>query len=737
MLRSLHRLPGLAAAILVIVLAASGAALSVFPAMERRQAPPARDVAVTTTAQLASRVKDAFPGVEQIKRSPSGQITAFYFRDDVPHAAVIDPLTGLGIASHTRSPTERWLTNLHRSLFLGDGGRLAAAAGAGAMLLLSFSGLALLARRSGGWRKIFAAARGSAPGRWHVTLARVAAPGFILSSLTALVMFAGTFGILPKGSEPPAIPSMVSGQSGYSPADMPLLQATPLSQLRELSFPYADDKTDVFTLKTDTGDGFIDQGTGQTLAWTPHDVWQRFNETIYMLHTGHGVWWLGLLLGMAALAAPVLAATGFLIWNTGRRSRPRIAHNAAPARADTVILVGSEGGTTWGFAASLHKSLTAAGQHVHVAAMDRFAPHSYRQAERILILTATYGDGDAPASARQFLTRLAELPAPTEMRIAILGFGERQFAAYCAFAHEVARRAARKGWKSLIPMDTVDRQSPQDFARWGRVLGEAMGIDLELVHHPAAPRTHRLALISRRDYGAEMQAPSAILRFALPQSGILARLSGEAIARFEAGDLIGIMPHGSNVPRFYSLASGSDDGFIEICVSRHPGGLCSGQLLALNPGDTISGFIRRNDAFRPARNRKPVIMIGAGTGIGPLAGFARANDSRRPMHLYFGARHPRSDLLYEEELKRWHAEGRLETALAAFSRAGKGAYVQDIILRDAARLRTLIENGAQILVCGSRDMAAGVHAALSEILLPSGLTPVVLKAKGQYAEDVY
>ena len=134
---------------------------------------------------------------------------------------------------------------------------------------------------------------------------------------------------------------------------------------------------------------------------------------------------------------------------------------------------------------------------------------------------------------------------------------------------------------------------------------------------------------------------------------------------------------------------------------------------------------------------KPVIMIGAGTGIGPLAGFARANDSRRPMHLYFGARHPRSDLLYEEELRRWHAEGRLETALAAFSRAGKGAYVQDIILRDAAYLRTLIENGAQILVCGSRDMANGVQAALAEILLPSGLTPVALKAKGQYAEDVY
>ena len=32
------------------------------------------------------------------------------------------------------------------------------------------------------------------------------------------------------------------------------------------------------------------------------------------------------------------------------------------------------------------------------------------------------------------------------------------------------------------------------------------------------------------------------------------------------------------------------------------------------------------------------------------------------------------------------------------------------------------------MVCGGRDMAAGVRAALTEILAPAGLTPALLKA---------
>ncbi|WP_297977230.1 PepSY-associated TM helix domain-containing protein, partial [uncultured Amaricoccus sp.] len=195
MIRAFHRWPGLLALALVTVLALSGAALSVFPAAERLAAPQAG--AGLSVAELATRVRGAYPGVEEIRRAPSGRITAYWFDDGVPGAAVIDPATGEGVASADPDPTRRWLTNLHRSLFLGDGGRIATAAGAAAMLVLALTGAALVARRAGGWRRWFAPLRGPLAGRLHVKIARLAVLGLALSAATALWMTASTFDLLP------------------------------------------------------------------------------------------------------------------------------------------------------------------------------------------------------------------------------------------------------------------------------------------------------------------------------------------------------------------------------------------------------------------------------------------------------------------------------------------------------------------------------------------------------------
>lgn len=735
MIRAFHRWPGLVALALVTLLALSGAALSVFPAAARLTAPQAE--AGLTVATLAARIQSTYPGVEQIRRAPSGQVTAYWFDQGTPGAAVIDPATGQGVASADPNRTERWLTNLHRSLFLGDTGRIAAAAGAAAMLMLALSGMSLVARRAGGWRHWFAPLRGPRAARLHVQLARVAVLGLALSATTALWMTASTFDLLPAPAAAPTLGTAVSGQRDIPLAAIDLLRITPVSELRELGFPYADDTTDVFTLRTDRGTGYLDQGTGKTLAWADLTGWAHVSETIYMLHTGQGAAALGLVLGLMALAVPVMGATGVLLWWAGRRGRPRIRANIAGHRADTILLVGSEGGSTWGFAATLHTALTKAGQRVHVAPMQAFAPDRYAKAQRIIILAATYGDGAAPASAKGFLDRLAALKHAPDAPLAVLGFGDQSFPAYCAFAKAVTRAAQARGWPLLLPPDTVDRQSPQAFARWGHALGRSMGITLDLTHQPALPRTRTLTLIARRDYGQAVQAPTAILRFALPRRTLWQRLTGTGFARFQAGDLLAVLPQGDPVARLYSLASAHRDGFVEIVVRKQPGGLCSGQLMALEPGDTITAALRRNPDVHAGGGDTPLILIGAGTGIGPLAGIIRANTRQRPIHLFFGMRHPDSDFLYGREFPVWKAEGRLARLVTAVSRRAQPHYVQDALRAEATDVARLIRAGARVMVCGGRDMATGVADALTEILAPSGLTPALLKAQGRYVEDTY
>ena len=62
------------------------------------------------------------------------------------------------------------------------------------------------------------------------------------------------------------------------------------------------------SLTTAQGIGHVDAATGQMLAYQPHSLARQVYETIYMLHTGQGLWPLALILGLAALTVPVLAA---------------------------------------------------------------------------------------------------------------------------------------------------------------------------------------------------------------------------------------------------------------------------------------------------------------------------------------------------------------------------------------------------------------------------------------------
>jgi sulfite reductase (NADPH) flavoprotein alpha-component len=157
----------------------------------------------------------------------------------------------------------------------------------------------------------------------------------------------------------------------------------------------------------------------------------------------------------------------------------------------------------------------------------------------------------------------------------------------------------------------------------------------------------------------------------------------------------------------------------------------------LKVGDYASGFIQKNPRFKPNNGKSAVILIGAGTGVGPLIGFIRDNVSHRPMVLYWGGRLATSDFLYEDELNSFLSDQRLMQLHVAFSRATEHEYVQDKLRQDEEHIRTLITAGAQILVCGGRRMATDVTTTLDNILAPLSLDVATLKKSGKFLEDTY
>lgn len=739
MVRQFHSLPGLISALLIMLLGITGAILSLDPALDRLGTSLPAGVSV---AEMAGRVARHYPRAEQIERTPSGSLIVYYSADSGAGADRVDPSTGQAIAPHVPSAFSRWVKQLHRSLFLDTAGRIVSGITALAMLLLCISGILLLVKRVGGWRQLVRPLHGSRSQCWHAQVGRVIVAGLLLSALTGTYMSAATLGLIADGMQAePDFPATTSGGPPMPASRLPALMATDLADLRELVYPIPGDRSAVYTLRTVQGDAYVDQSSGARLTYRPHSGVREAYELIYRLHTGEGLWWLGLVLGLCALGAPWMAVTGATVWWQRQRAKPRISGNSAAQSADSVILVGSENNSTWGFARVLHEGLRKAGQRVHTAPMNQLSSR-YSAARNLFILTATYGDGDAPASANRFLALLDTVPANPAAGFAVLGFGDRQFPKFCQFAKDVDAALLDHGWQRMLDLATIDRQSTQEFARWGVAVGKRLGIELKLEHTPAHPRTFSLRLDERIEYGRLEQEPTVVLRFSAGQARQPARLLDRLFRRhglphFEAGDLVGVIPPGSPMPRFYSLASGARNDVLEICVRKQPGGLCSTYLHDLEPGDCIEAFIQPNPQFRPASGKAPVILIGAGTGIGPLAGFIRNNTGKYPMYLYWGGRDPESDFLYEPELRDYLADRRLTQLHTAFSRVANGVRVQNRLVDDADNMRKLIENGGQVLVCGSSAMAGSVRQALDAILAPLNMNVQTLRAGGRYREDVF
>ncbi|SDS36190.1 PepSY domain-containing protein [Pseudomonas oryzae] len=723
--RRLHLLTSLLLSALLLVSAATGLLLSGASLSEQlgQLGAPGDSVAV-----VAERVSQHLPNVERLERSANGTLLATLGGDVAEPVHVVDPATGADLGPYAPSASLEWLRDLHRELLLGSTGRWLSGLSALALALLAISGAVLLARRLGGWRRLLTPIRaGQGLLHWHTVVARWALPGLAVLALSGLYLSATSLGLLGDGSDnEPAWPEGIQAAPQQPVGTLAALRQVDLPELRELEFPSAADDSHYFSLRTASGSGFVNAASGQWISFQRNGTAQNLYETAYALHTGEGMPLWSMALAGLALSTLFLGGSGLLGWWQRRGRTGEQDAGAAADEAEAVILVGSQGGSTWAYARQLQAQLQGAGWPVHVAAMNA-VQDDYPQARCLLLLAATYGDGQAPDNAGQFLDRLATARWPERgLPVAVLGFGDRQFPRFCAYAEALEQALQQRGCQPLLALQRVDRQASGELNAWAGQLGERLGVPLRLQSALLPTHEVRLTLQQRQCYSERGGQPAAVLRFAVAPGS----------SDFAPGDLLAIRPQEDAAPRLYSIASAADDGFVEICVRRHPQGLCSSYLHGLQPGTTLAASIQAHPDFRPQAGAQPVLLIGAGVGVAPLIGFVRKNESRRPIQLYWGGRHA-SDPLYGEELQQCLADGRLQNLQRAFSEGPTPAYVQDRLHEDGASVRALLQQGAQVLVCGSGEMATGVRAVLESLLAEMGSNLDQLKAQGRFREDVY
>ena len=463
--------------------------------------------------------------------------------------------------------------------------------------------------------------------------------------------------------------------------------------------------------------------------------------SVYALHVGEYFGLVGrILMALASLSMPLFAITGWLLYLDRRRKKRAIKQargvlSTSAAGQHWLVGFASQSGLAEQLAWRTAGQLQAAGIAVQVQPLARVDAQALRQASRALFVVSTFGDGEAPDSARGFeRSLLGRELALADLSYAVLALGDRQYQQFCGFARRLHGWLQQQGANSLFNPVEVDSGDAVALAHWQQQLSGLTGAPLPAM---AEQPFGEWRLLDRQCLNP---GSSGALTFLL-------RLQPPSAADWQAGDLLEVLPgnHAEAAVREYSIASLPADGALELLVrqERHPDGslgLGSGWLTAgAALQQPLLARLRRNSGFHAPEADCPLILIGNGTGLAGLRSLLKqrigAGQSRN--WLLFGERNAAHDFYCREELDGWLASGELARLDLAFSRdqAAK-VYVQDRLRMAAEHLRSWVAEGAAIYVCGSLDgMASGVDAVLREVLGDAQVEALI--EEGRYRRDVY
>ncbi|MBU4626452.1 PepSY domain-containing protein [Pseudomonas sp. BF61] len=520
--------------------------------------------------------------------------------------------------------------------------------------------------------------------------------------------------------------------------------------------------------------------------------------SIYALHVGSYFGLVGrIILTVTALCMPLFFITGWLLYLDRRRRKRQVRdarkglgenHSDAPA---WLIGFASQSGFAEQLAWQTAGQLQAAGLPVKVQPLGSVSEEDLRQSEHALFVVSTFGDGEAPDSARGFERSVLGRDLSLQgLNYSVLALGDRQYQHFCGFARRLHFWLTHQGGNALFAPVEVDSGDQEALLHWQHQLGQITG------HAPAAwASAHyeswtlsRRTLLNPDSSGTGVyllglnppaprdwlagdlveilprHCPWAVEHF-LDGLGIagtdevlvdgLARPLEQVLASRQLPDnrshLVGLHAQAlveALVPvgmREYSIASIASDGVLELIVrqERHPDGslgLGSGWLTEHAPlGAAISLRLRRNSGFHLPTEPVPMILLGNGTGLAGLRSLlkARIADGQQRNWLLFGERNIAHDYHCQNELQGWLASGDLALLDLAFSRdQDEKIYVQDRLRESADVLRKWLAEGAAIYVCGSlQGMAAGVDQVLVDVLGSEAVQRLI--EQGRYRRDVY
>jgi sulfite reductase (NADPH) flavoprotein alpha-component len=259
---------------------------------------------------------------------------------------------------------------------------------------------------------------------------------------------------------------------------------------------------------------------------------------------------------------------------------PQAATPAAPPakKAPLAILFATESGNSEALAQQARKAAGKLGFAAKVFDMADVTPAEIAAQENLLIIAATWGEGDPPQRGQDFYEALLSDAAPRfeKTRYAVLALGDRAYAQFCEVGRRIDERMAALGGTRIVDRIECDLDYATPASGWidaalERLNAEVGGAGASVIHVDFA-RVGEASGVSRTaPFSGEITEHVRLSgsRSSSDTYHVAVSLEGAGLG-YEPGDALGVLP--SNDPALVdavlALTAGGGDEVLRKALSE-------------------------------------------------------------------------------------------------------------------------------------------------------------------------